>query len=146
MPVRPAKADKQPQTSTAGLATRLRDEAGKLIGKPEEPEDEDLLVLSDDESQQGASDADAIFAHASLSLVGMPKYKHISLPGSSCLLSIGLVLLSAVYSSLANNCDFRLAAFPKPASITLQVSTCTHALIMMAFPTSDIVQDTISRL
>jgi len=71
VPVRPAKAVRQSAARPAGLQSRLHSQAGKLIGQPEDTQDQDLLVLSDDDSEQGGSQRDAVLADASLSLVGV---------------------------------------------------------------------------
>ncbi|KAL0051020.1 hypothetical protein WJX82_000735 [Trebouxia sp. C0006] len=68
VPVRPAKPVRQAPASPPGLQSRLHSQAGKLIGHPEEAQDQDLLVLSDDDSEQGGSQRDAVLADASLSL------------------------------------------------------------------------------
>ena len=73
MPARPAKHAHRAAASTGGLLNRLQDQAGKLARKADEPENSDLLVLSDDgdddELQQEEPAEDAILARASLSLV-----------------------------------------------------------------------------
>lgn len=71
VPVRPAKPVRQAPASPPGLQSRLHSQAGKLIGHPEEAQDQDLLVLSDDDSEQGGSQRDAVLEDASLSLVGV---------------------------------------------------------------------------
>ncbi|DBA81997.1 TPA: hypothetical protein ACH3X1_016807 [Trebouxia sp. C0004] len=68
VPLRPAKPVRQSPASPPGLQSRLHSQAGKLIGHPEEAQDEDLLVLSDNDSEQGGSQRDAVLADASLSL------------------------------------------------------------------------------
>ena len=71
VPIRPAKPVRQAPASPPGLQSRLYSQAGKLMGHPEEAQDQDLLVLSDDDSQQGGSQRDAVLEDASLSLVGV---------------------------------------------------------------------------
>ena len=74
IPDLPAKQDKQVKTSPKALAARLHEQAGKLLVKAAAPEDDDILVLSGDESDQHK---DAVLADASHSLVGalnMPAY------------------------------------------------------------------------
>lgn len=69
-----AKQDKQVKVSPKALAARLHEQAGKLLVKAAAPEDDDILVLSGDESDQHE---DAVLADASHSLVGalnMPAY------------------------------------------------------------------------
>ncbi|KAA6429962.1 MAG: hypothetical protein FRX49_00394 [Trebouxia sp. A1-2] len=68
VPVRPAKPVRQAPASPPGLQSRLHSQAGKLIGHPEEAQDQDLLVLSDDDSEQGGPQRDAVLADATLSL------------------------------------------------------------------------------
>ena len=51
------------------LAARLHEQAGKLVTKAAAPEDDDILVLSGDESDPDAPDEDAVLADASHSLV-----------------------------------------------------------------------------
>jgi len=70
VPVRPPKQGRPTQASTSGLAARLHEQASKLVGEAEEAEDEDLLVLSDGESNQGTAQEDGVLADASLALVG----------------------------------------------------------------------------
>lgn len=55
--------------SPKALAARLHEQAGQLMAKAAAPEDEDILVLSGDESDQDAPDDPAVLAGASLSLV-----------------------------------------------------------------------------
>ena len=71
VPLRPAKPVRQSPASPPGLQSRLQCQAGKLIGHPEGAQDQDLLVLSDDDSEHGGSQRDAVLADASLSLVGV---------------------------------------------------------------------------
>lgn len=59
--------------SPKALAARLHEQAGKLMVKAAAPEDEDILVLSGDESDQSAPDDNAVLADASLSLVRLLK-------------------------------------------------------------------------
>lgn len=76
--MRPQKQDKQAKLSpTKGLAARLHAQAGELPLNTAASENEDVLVLSDDESDQDAADEDAVLADASLSLVGPPKSPNI---------------------------------------------------------------------
>ncbi len=79
MPIRPAKPVRQAPASPPGLQSRLHSQAGKLVGHPEEAQDQDLLVLSDDDSEQGGSQRDAVLADASLSLVGVCLDHHAEL-------------------------------------------------------------------
>ena len=71
VPIRPAKPVRQSPASPPGLQSRLHCQAGKLICHPEEAQDQDLLVLSDDDSEQGGPQRDAVLADVSLSLVGV---------------------------------------------------------------------------
>ena len=79
MPIRPAKPVRQAPASPPGLQSRLHSQAGKLVCHPEEAKDQDLLVLSDDDSEQGGSQRDAVLADASLSLVGVCLDHHAEL-------------------------------------------------------------------
>lgn len=59
------------------LAARLHEQAGKLVVKAAAPQDDDILVLSGDESDPDAPDEGAVLAGAGHSLVGslnMPAY------------------------------------------------------------------------
>ena len=69
IPVPPAKQDKQTKVSPKALAARLREQAGKLVVKATAPENDDILVLSGDESDQDTPNEDAVLADASHSLV-----------------------------------------------------------------------------
>lgn len=79
VPVRPAKPVRQAPASPPGLQSRLHSQAGKLIGHPEEAQDQDLLVLSDDDSEQGGPQRDAVLADATLSLVSVCLDHHAEL-------------------------------------------------------------------
>ena len=67
MPARPPKPKPQPQVSTAAL----QNQAGNLVQKAKEPEDDDLLVLSDDDSDGMVKDPIAI-ADDGTALVRLP--------------------------------------------------------------------------
>lgn len=69
IPVPPSKQDKQAKVSPKALAARLRKQAGKLVVKAVPPENDDILVLSGDESDQDTPNEDAVLAGASHSLV-----------------------------------------------------------------------------
>ena len=55
--------------SPKALAARLREQAGKLVVKAAAPENDDILVLSGDESDQDTPNEDVVLADASHSLV-----------------------------------------------------------------------------
>ena len=71
IPVPPAKQDKQFKVSPKALAARLHEQAGKLAEKASAPDDDDILVLSGDESDPEAPNEDAVLADESHSLVGL---------------------------------------------------------------------------
>ena len=66
MPARPPKPKPQPQVSTAAL----QNQAANLVQKAKEPEDEDLLVLSDEDSDGMVNDLSEI-ADGSTALVSL---------------------------------------------------------------------------
>ena len=90
IPVRPKRQDKQTKVSPKGLAARLHEQAGKLLLNTAAPENEDVLVLSDDDSNQDAADEDAVLADATLSLVRILQVsRYVCMPaGSACTLTI----------------------------------------------------------
>lgn len=90
VPVRPAKQGKQAVVSPPGLASRLHSQAGKLIGHAEEPEDQDLLVMSDIDSDGGPQE-DPVLADDDLFLVGVHLDHHAS---GSCSGLEGLSILA----------------------------------------------------
>ena len=57
------------KVSPKALAARLREQAGKVVIKAAAPGDDDILVLSGDDSDPNAPDEDAVLADASHSLV-----------------------------------------------------------------------------
>lgn len=58
--------------SPKALAARLREQAGKLVVKAAAPENDDILVLSGDESDQDTPNEDGVLAGASHCLVRLP--------------------------------------------------------------------------
>lgn len=68
IPVLSAKQDRQVKVSPKALAARLHEQAGQLMAKAAAPEEEDILVLSGDESDQDGPDDAAVLAGASLAL------------------------------------------------------------------------------
>ena len=80
-PVRAAKLVKQAKVTPAALAARLHAQANRLLVKTAAPDDDDILVLSDDASDPDAEDEAAVLADASLSLVG--PCCHCKLSGAS---------------------------------------------------------------
>lgn len=77
VPVKPVKQGKQAVVSPPGLASRLHSQAGELVGHAEEPEDQDLLVMSDADSDGGPLE-DPVLADADLFLVGVHLDHHAS--------------------------------------------------------------------
>ncbi len=116
VPIRPAKPVRQSPASPPGLQSRLHSQAGKLIGHPEEAQDQDLLVLSDDDSEQGGPQRDAVLADASLSLVGVCLHHHAEL---------GLSIYNAVLLESSRAC---VAQFAREcvAPVTCHVSLGTR--------------------
>ena len=68
LPVRLPKQEKQPKLSPQQLAARLHEQASRLVVESTAPEDQDIVVLSDSESDRNEDEA---LADASLSLVGI---------------------------------------------------------------------------